>query len=143
MAQTVKNPPAVKETWVRFLSQEDPLEKGMATHSSILAWKIPWTEEPGWLQCMGSQRDTPDPLTLWDLSTVFSHSFFLTSPLPLRLSIWAFFFFSLSRIRELNKPQYELNREACDDFKLCERYAMVYGYNAAYDRYFRQRRGAK
>ncbi|XP_065796955.1 matrix Gla protein [Muntiacus reevesi] len=47
------------------------------------------------------------------------------------------------RIRELNKPQYELNREACDDFKLCERYAMVYGYNAAYDRYFRQRRGAK
>ena len=143
MAQTVKNPPAVTETWVRFLSQEDPLEKGMATHSSILAWKIPWTEEPGWLQCMGSQRDTPDPLTLWDLSTVFSHSFFLTSPLPLRLSIWAFFFFSLSRIRELNKPQYELNREACDDFKLCERYAMVYGYNAAYDRYFRQRRGAK
>ena len=92
MAQTVKNPPAVTETWVRFLSQEDPLEKGMATHSSILAWKIPWTEEPGWLQCMGSQRDTPDPLTLWDLSTVFSHSFFLTSPLPLRLSIWAFFF---------------------------------------------------
>ena len=133
----------MQETWVRFLSQEDPLEKGMATHSSILAWKIPWTEEPGWLQCMGSQRDTPDPLTLWDLSTVFSHSFFLTSPLPLRLSIWAFFFFSLSRIRELNKPQYELNREACDDFKLCERYAMVYGYNAAYDRYFRQRRGAK
>ncbi|KAF4022749.1 hypothetical protein G4228_014984 [Cervus hanglu yarkandensis] len=47
------------------------------------------------------------------------------------------------RIRELNKPQYELNREACDDFKLCERYAMMYGYNAAYDRYFRQRRGAK
>ena len=62
--------------------------------------------------------------------------------MPLNLGFF-FFFFSLSRIRELNKPQYELNREACDDFKLCERYAMVYGYNAAYDRYFRQRRGAK
>lgn len=47
------------------------------------------------------------------------------------------------RIRELNKPPYELNREACDDYKLCERYAMVYGYNAAYNRYFRQRPGAK
>nr|XP_035949651.1 matrix Gla protein [Halichoerus grypus] len=47
------------------------------------------------------------------------------------------------RIRESIKPAYEINREACDDFKLCERYAMVYGYNAAYNRYFRQRRGAK
>jgi len=52
----VKNPPAVWETWVRSLSQKDPLEKGMATHSSILAWKIPWTEEPGGLQSMGSPR---------------------------------------------------------------------------------------
>lgn len=49
----------------------------------------------------------------------------------------------LSRIRESTKPAYELNREACDDFRLCERYAMVYGYNAAYNRYFRKRRGAK
>lgn len=49
----------------------------------------------------------------------------------------------LSRVRERNKPAYEINREACDDYKLCERYAMVYGYNAAYNRYFRQRRGAK
>ena len=56
MAQTVKNPPAVQETQVSSLGQEDPLEKGMATHSSILAWKIPWTEEPGRLQSMGSQR---------------------------------------------------------------------------------------
>ena len=46
----VKNPPAVQETQVQFLSLEDPLEKGMATHSSILAWRIPWTEEPGRLQ---------------------------------------------------------------------------------------------
>ena len=56
MAQTVKNPPAMWETWVRSLGWEDPLEKGMATHSSILAWRIPWTEEPGSLQSMGSHR---------------------------------------------------------------------------------------
>ena len=51
----VKNMPAVQETWVRSLGHEDPLEKEMATHSSILAWKILWTEEPGGLQSMGSQ----------------------------------------------------------------------------------------
>ena len=52
----LKNLLAMQETWVRFLGREDPMEKGMATHSSILAWKIPWTEEPGRLQPMGSQR---------------------------------------------------------------------------------------
>ena len=52
----IKNSPAMQETWVRSLGQEDPLEKGMATHSSILAWKITWTEEPGGLQSIGSQR---------------------------------------------------------------------------------------
>ena len=51
-----KNLPAMQETWVQFLGQEDPLEKGMVTHSSILDWRIPWTEEPGGLQSMGSQR---------------------------------------------------------------------------------------
>ena len=56
MAQMVKNLPATQETKVPSLSQEDPLEKGMATHSSILAWIIPWTEDPGRLQLMGSQR---------------------------------------------------------------------------------------
>ena len=56
MAQKVKNLPAVEESGVRFLGWEDPLEKGMATHSSILAWRIPWTEEPGGLQSMGLQR---------------------------------------------------------------------------------------
>ena len=49
VAQLVKNPPAMRETWVQFLGWEDPLEKGMATHSSILAWRITWTEEPGGL----------------------------------------------------------------------------------------------
>ena len=52
----VKNPPAMGETWVRSLGREDPLEKGMATHSSIQAWRIPWTEEPGGLQSMGPRR---------------------------------------------------------------------------------------
>ena len=52
----VKNLPAMKETPVRLLDWEDPLEKGMETHSSILTWEIPWTEEPGGLQSMGSQR---------------------------------------------------------------------------------------
>ena len=55
MAQMVKNLPAMWETWVQSLRQEDPLEEGMATLSSILAWRIPWTEGPGGLQSMGSQ----------------------------------------------------------------------------------------
>ena len=56
IAHSVKNLPAMQETQDRFLGQEDPLEKEMATHSSILAWNIPWTEEPGGLQSMGSQE---------------------------------------------------------------------------------------
>ena len=56
VAQLVKNPPAMQEAWVRSLGWEDPLEKEMAIHSSTIAWKIPWTEEPGRLQSMGSQR---------------------------------------------------------------------------------------
>ena len=56
VAQMVKNLPAMQEIQVRSLGQEDPLEKEMAIHSSVLAWKIPWTEESGGLQCMGSQR---------------------------------------------------------------------------------------
>ena len=56
VVQMVKNLPARWETLVQSLGQEDPLEKGMATHSSILAWEIPWTEEPGRVQSMGSQK---------------------------------------------------------------------------------------
>ena len=56
MAQMVKSLPAMQETWVQSLGQEDHLEKEMATQSSILAWRIPWTEEPGGLQFTGSQR---------------------------------------------------------------------------------------
>ena len=56
MAQMVKNPPAKQETWVQSLGQENPLEKKMATHSTIPAWEIPWTEEPGRLQSLGLQE---------------------------------------------------------------------------------------
>ena len=56
VAQMVKNLPAMQETWVQSLGQEDPLEKEMTTHFSILAWRIPWAEEPGGLQSIGLQR---------------------------------------------------------------------------------------
>ena len=58
MARSVKNPPAIQETRLQSLGWEDPLEEGMATHSSILAWEIPRTEKPGKLQSMGSQNQT-------------------------------------------------------------------------------------
>ena len=60
VAQMVKNLPTMQETQVQSLGWEDALEKGIATHSSILAWKIPWTEEPGSLESMGSKRVGPD-----------------------------------------------------------------------------------
>ena len=71
VAQTVKCLPTMWETWVQSLGQEDLLEKEMATHSSILAWKIPWTEEPGGLQSMGSQRVGHD----WETSLSLSFTF--------------------------------------------------------------------
>ena len=78
VAKMVKNLPAMQEIQVWSLGQEDPLEKGMATYSSILAWRIPWTEEPGRLQFMGSQRDMTEWLTL--------SSFFLPEAVGLRSS---------------------------------------------------------
>ena len=67
VAQRLKPTPAMRETWVRSLGWEDPLEKEMATHSSILAWGSPWTEEPGGLQSMGLQR------VGHDLGTEYTH----------------------------------------------------------------------
>ena len=60
VAKVVNNLPAMQDPWVPSLGWEDALEKGMATHSSLLAWRIPWTEEPGGLQSMGSQRAGQD-----------------------------------------------------------------------------------
>ena len=70
VAQTAENLPAMQETWVQSLGWEDPQEKGMATYSSTLAWRIPWTEEPGGPQSMGSQRVKHDSAT----NTHFSFS---------------------------------------------------------------------
>ena len=74
-AQRVKNLPAIQETWVQSVGQEDPLEKGMATHSSILAWRIPWTEEPGGLGCSpwsSKKVDTTELLTHVSLTTLLT-----------------------------------------------------------------------
>ena len=65
----IKNLPARQETWVLSLGGEDPLEKGMATHSTILAWEIPWMEEPDWLQSMGLQRVEHNLATEQQMST--------------------------------------------------------------------------
>ena len=73
MVQMVKHLPTMLETWVRSLGQEDPLEKEMATHSSTLDWRIPWREEPGRLQSMGSQRVGHDWATSLHLFSISSH----------------------------------------------------------------------
>ena len=75
MAQRVKRLPAMQETWVLSLGQEDPLDKEMATHSSTLAWKIPWTEEPGRLQSMGSQRVGHNWATSLSLCTTLKRNY--------------------------------------------------------------------
>ena len=83
VAQRLKHLPAMRETWVRSLDREDPLEKEMATHSSILAWRIPWTEKPGRLQSTGSQRvgynwvtsPSPSPCVPKDKNHSFGYSF--------------------------------------------------------------------
>ena len=83
IAQSVKNLPAMQETRVRFLGREDPLEKEMATHSSILAWRIPWTEEPGRLQSMGSQEsDTTYRLYYYYLLLYCAKVFFFVYLFP-------------------------------------------------------------
>ena len=81
LTQLVKNPPAMQETWVWVLGPEDPLEKEMETYSSILAWKIQWTEEPGGLQSMGSQESDitwqPNHLLWWPKSRTLNTKYCL------------------------------------------------------------------
>ena len=74
VTQLVKSLPAMRETQVQSLGQEDPLEKEMVTHSTILAWRIPWTEEPGGLLSMGSQRVEHDLNVLNSLSQWFNYN---------------------------------------------------------------------
>ena len=88
VAQTVKHLPAMQETWVRSLGQEDPLEKKMATHSSILAWKIPWTEEPGRLESMGSQRVGHDWATSLHFTSLFPMLKWMLAEMTVRLKAW-------------------------------------------------------
>ena len=90
VAEMVKNLPAVQETWVLSLGEEDPLEKGMAIHSSILVWKILWTEEPGGLQSMGSHSDGQDWAT--DNSTSFSSLAHICSPTCISCQAWSLSF---------------------------------------------------
>ena len=71
VSQMVKNPPMMQDTWVWSLGWGDPVENGVATHSSILAWRIPWTEEPGGLQSMGSQRIRYDWVTNTSLQNLY------------------------------------------------------------------------
>ena len=78
----VENLPAIQETQVQSLSQEDPLEKEMATHSSILAWRIPWTEEPGRLWCTESQRAGHDYVSNTHTSTQPTHRERVQSEIP-------------------------------------------------------------
>ena len=87
VAQRLKHLPAMWETWVRSLGQEDPLEKEMANHSSILAWRIPWTKDPGRLQSTGSQRVGHDWATSLSLSLSFSSAQSL-SPVWLFATPW-------------------------------------------------------
>ena len=74
VAQMMKNPPVMQDTWVESLGQEDRLEKGKATHSNILAWRIPWTEEPGGPQSTGSQRVRHD----WTKNNLTFHFLWLS-----------------------------------------------------------------
>ena len=100
-AQLLKNPPPMQKTLVQFLGAEDPLEKGMATHSSMLAWRIAWTKEPGRLQSMGSQRVGQDWVakhTVYAHIHTHTHLYELTS-LTARDSEWEP---SLSRQTDVN-----------------------------------------
>ena len=80
VAQTEKNPPVMQETWVQFMSCEDPLEKEMATHFSILAWRISWTEEPGELQSIRSQKesDTTEQITC----IIYTYNMYVMTYIP-------------------------------------------------------------
>ena len=78
LAQMVKNPAAMQETWVRSLSGEDPLEKGMATHCSILAWRIPWTEEPGYTLLGRKELDTTQTFSFTPTSFSITRKHFLS-----------------------------------------------------------------
>ena len=119
VTQTVKNLSAKQETWVQSLGQEDSLEKGMAIHSSILAWRIPWTEEPGRLQSMGSQRVRYNRATithsriLWLKNQVFYRTCGLPLTWPLHLILSSKHYAFHSSFRVFLRDQWLLLQSQC------------------------------
>ena len=119
VVQVVKSLPAMQETWVRSVDWEDPLEKGMATHSSILAWRIPWTEEPGGLQSMGSQRAGHN----WVTNTHMNHreillkcgfwfkTWFLSGA-------WGSAFLTISQVMLMLTTEHTLNSKAYETWEM-------------------------
>ena len=105
----VKNLPAVWETWVWSLGQDDPLEKGMATHPSILAWRIPWTEEPGGLHPFGSQRVRPSWMTNTFIFTLYLNRYEVISNDAFELHFtddlwcWTPFYISIAHLNAFEK----------------------------------------
>ena len=105
VAQTVKNLPAMQETWVWSVDWEDPLEKGMATHSSILAWKIPWTEESGGLHSLGLQRVGHDWVTnthTWRKKHRYSYFLWKIKTKDFFLAFWNFSLHKFALMQDLH-----------------------------------------
>jgi len=131
VALMVKNPPAMQETRVRSLGQEDPLEKGMATHSSILAWRIPWTEETGRLLFMGSQRVRHDQATnvftfMWIWAAILAntkeyanHQTIHSSPMLVKLCLKSCMLdFIIMRTKNFQMSKLGLEKEEESEIKL-------------------------
>ena len=100
----MKNLPAMQQTWVQSLGQEDPLEEGMAAHSSILAWRIPWTEEPGWLQsirCKESDTTEATEHTCMHISYIFKNSVYIYKINIIYIYICSLFFMKSNNCSEL------------------------------------------
>ena len=125
MAQTVKRPPAMWETQVRFLGREDPLEKEMAIHSSTLAWKISWMEKPGRLQSMGSQRvghDWATSLSLMDLTVSVKH-----------ILMHKFSYMSLKHLGYINVSEaFKQNYKIMSSESMCQSVLLPGMYKSAY-----------
>ena len=112
VTQMVKNPSAVQKTWVWSLGQEDALEKGMTTHFSILAWKIPWTsEEPGRRQPMGSQRVRHDWMTNTHTLSAPMHRLHTHASLTLRNHVWPLCSWTVPSLARVSQPCFTAGRE--------------------------------
>ena len=130
MTQSVKNPPAIQETQVQSLGREDPLEKEMATHSSILAWRAPWTEKPGGLQSTGSQEsDMTKPQT----TTGILKDLFLFSIYNVCISCWFVFIIQLLLINSgaasINEGAIRKKQQPFEGVSAFERFCITEEYH--------------